>query len=103
VLTIEIHEAQQQKRDGRRQKAIEIHGVDHRKLWYLRGHEAVGYIDDVAILAVGPSTQHNCKTLKRSHRKAERWALQHGSQFAQAKYELVHFTREPQANKYQCT
>jgi ribonuclease HI len=57
--------------------------------------EGVGYIDDVGILAVGPTTQRNCKTLKLVHREAEKWARQHGSQFAPAKYELVHFTRTP--------
>ncbi len=57
--------------------------------------EGVGYIDDVGILAVGPTTQRNCKTLKIVHRKAEKWARQHGSRFAPAKYELVHFTRNP--------
>ena len=61
--------------------------------------EAVGYIDDVSILAVGPTAQGNCKALKTIHRKTEKWALQHGSQFAPAKYELVHFTRDPKANR----
>lgn len=37
--------------------------------------EAVGYIDEASILAVGPTAQHNCKTLKFIHRRAERWAL----------------------------
>jgi len=60
--------------------------------------EAVGYIDDVSILAVGRNAQSNCKTLKNIHRKAEVWAAKHGSQFAPAKYELVHFTRDPNAN-----
>ena len=60
--------------------------------------EAVGYIDDASILAVGPNAQSNCKTLKNIHRKAEDWARKHGSQFAPAKYELVHFTRDPKAN-----
>ncbi|KJK85029.1 hypothetical protein H633G_11139 [Metarhizium anisopliae BRIP 53284] len=60
--------------------------------------EAVGYIDDVSILAVGPSAPRNCKTLKTIHRKAQDWAKKHGSQFAPAKYELVHFTRDPKAN-----
>ena len=60
--------------------------------------EAVGYIDDVSILAIGPTTQSNCKTLKGIHRKAEEWARKHGSQFAPAKYELAHFTRDPKAN-----
>ncbi len=60
--------------------------------------EAVGYIDDVSTLTVGPSAARNCKTLKAIHRKAEEWAAKHGSQFAPAKYELVHFTRDPKAN-----
>ena len=60
--------------------------------------EAVGYIDDVSILAVGPNAQSNCKILKSIHRRAEEWATKHGSQFAPAKYELVHFTRDPKAN-----
>ena len=60
--------------------------------------EAVGYIDDVSILAIGPTAPRNCKTLKVIHRKAEDWAAKHGSQFAPAKYELVHFTRDPKAN-----
>jgi uncharacterized membrane protein YkvA (DUF1232 family) len=33
--------------------------------------EAVGYIDDASILAVGPTAQRNCKTLKGIHKKAE--------------------------------
>jgi Reverse transcriptase (RNA-dependent DNA polymerase) len=60
--------------------------------------ESIGYIDDVSILAVGPTPQHNCKILKTTHRRAENWARQHGSQFAPTKYELVHFTRNPKVN-----
>lgn len=60
--------------------------------------EAIGYIDDVSILAIGPTTPRNCKTLKTIHRKAEEWAQKHGSQFAPAKYELIHFTRKPGCN-----
>ena len=60
--------------------------------------EAVGYIDDVSVLAVGPNSYRNCKTLKTIHRKAENWARQHGSQFAHAKYEMVHFSRKLTAN-----
>jgi hypothetical protein len=33
--------------------------------------EAVGYIDDVSILAIGDTAQRNYKTLKIVHRKAE--------------------------------
>ena len=47
---------------------------------------------------MGPTAQRNCKTLKAIHQKAEKWALQHGSQFDPDKYELVHFTRDPKQN-----
>ncbi|KFA45923.1 hypothetical protein S40293_10177 [Stachybotrys chartarum IBT 40293] len=60
--------------------------------------QAVGYIDDVSILAIGPTAPRNCKTLKVIHRKAEDWALKHGSQFAPAKYGLVHFARDRRCN-----
>ena len=55
----------------------------------------MGYIDDASTLAIGSSAAKNCKTLKAIHRKAEKWATTHGSRFAPAKYELVHFTRDP--------
>lgn len=60
--------------------------------------EGVGYIDDASILAVGPTAQRNCKTLKIIHRRAEQWARRHGSRFAPTKYQLVHFSRAPTAN-----
>ncbi|QKX63195.1 uncharacterized protein TRUGW13939_10364 [Talaromyces rugulosus] len=49
-----------------------------------------------AVTARNSDTAEPC--LKVIHRKAEKWALQHGSQFAPAKYELVHFSRDPKAN-----
>lgn len=49
----------------------------------------------VSLLAVGSTAPRNCKTLKAVHRKAAAWATKHGSHFAPAKYELIHFTREP--------
>jgi hypothetical protein len=36
--------------------------------------EAVGYIDDVSTLAVGPTAQRNSKTLKKLYQKAKQWA-----------------------------
>lgn len=60
--------------------------------------ESIGYIDDVAILAVGYTSYCTCKTLKVVHRKAEDWARQHGSKFAPTKYELVHFRRKRTGN-----
>lgn len=60
--------------------------------------EAVGYIDDVSILAIGPSAPSNCRTLKVAYIKAQDWAKKHGSQFAPTKYELVHLNRDPTKN-----
>jgi hypothetical protein len=36
--------------------------------------EAVGYVDDASILAIGSSAAKNCKTLKTIHRSTEHWA-----------------------------
>ena len=61
--------------------------------------EAVGYIDDVSILAVGPTSSRNCKTLKGIHRKAEEWAAKHGSKFAPALFVFVFFFCVFKANR----
>lgn len=75
-----------------------FYNADLIKAYITPETEAVGYIDDVSILAVGLSAPRNCKTLKAIHRKAQDWATKHGSQFSPAKYELIHFTRDPKAN-----
>ncbi|KAK1451024.1 zinc knuckle [Colletotrichum cuscutae] len=54
---------------------------------------ATGFIDDVAILAVGDSTEETCQKLQEALRKAETWALTHASVFAPEKFQLTHFTR----------
>lgn len=58
----------------------------------------LGYIDDVSLLATGPTVQHNTQALKVAHKKAEDWARKHGLVFATAKYTLVHFTRNTKVN-----
>ena len=58
----------------------------------------LGYIDDVSLLAVGATPQHNTQALKVAHRKAQSWAKKHGSVFGVSKYTLVHFARSPWAN-----
>ena len=55
----------------------------------------VGFVDDVNILTYGATTEGNCKNLERTHLACETWARSHGSKFATAKYELIHFTRKP--------
>ncbi|KDN71119.1 putative zinc knuckle, partial [Colletotrichum sublineola] len=57
------------------------------------GTTATGFIDDVAILAVGDSTEDTCQKLQEALRKAEAWALTHASVFAPEKFQLTHFTR----------
>ena len=56
---------------------------------------ALGFVDDVNVLAYGKSTEENCRTLERIHRKCELWATRHGSVFAPDKYELIHLSRNP--------
>jgi hypothetical protein len=75
-----------------------FYNADLIEAYKTKSTEAVGYVNDVSILAISPTTQKNCKTLRAIHRIAKKWALQHESQFAPAKYKLVHFTRDPKAN-----
>lgn len=56
---------------------------------------STGYVDDQCLLAVGSSTEENCVRLAIAHRKCNEWSRKHASQFAPAKYELVHLTRQP--------
>ena len=56
---------------------------------------STGFVDDVNILTYGLSTEANCKTLERIHHSCETWAKRHGSEFAPAKYELIHLVRNP--------
>jgi exonuclease III len=56
---------------------------------------AIGFVDDVNILTYGASTEGNCRNLEHIHNACETWARRHGSKFAPAKYELIHFTRKP--------
>ena len=56
---------------------------------------ALGFVDDINVLAYGKSTEENCKTLEEIHKKCEKWATRHGSVFAPKKYELIHLSRNP--------
>ena len=56
---------------------------------------ALGFVDDINMLAYGKSTEENCKTLEVIHKKCEKWASRHGSVFAPKKYELIHLSRNP--------
>lgn len=54
---------------------------------------STGYIDDVAILTWGNTTEETCSTLSRVLEKAQRWATTHALVFAPDKFQLTHFTR----------
>jgi hypothetical protein len=55
---------------------------------------ALGFADDVNILAYGRSTEQNCTLLEILHERCLDWARRHGAVFAPDKYELMHLTRK---------
>jgi hypothetical protein len=57
------------------------------------GLTAVGFADDVNMLAFSRSTETNCRILETGHSRCLDWAKRHGMKFAPTKYELIHFTR----------
>ena len=56
---------------------------------------AIGFVDDVNILAYGTNTESNCRTLSKLHNRCQEWARTHGVSFAPQKYELLHLTKRP--------
>ena len=54
---------------------------------------STGYINDVAILAWGKTTEQTCEILGAALKKAQRWATTHASVFALDKFQLTNFTR----------
>ena len=57
-----------------------------------RGVHAIGFVDDLNLLAYSKSTKQNCATLSQVHERCLDWATRHGMKFAPHKYELIHFT-----------
>ncbi len=54
---------------------------------------SVGYIDDIAIVAVGDTTEETRDLLRTALEKAQDWTTKHASVFAPDKFQLTHFTR----------
>jgi len=54
---------------------------------------AIGFIDDVNILAIESSISANCERLSAAHGVYNDWASRHGAEFALNKYELIHFSK----------
>ena len=60
---------------------------------------ALGWIDDVNIMVTGKNAEDNVQALLKVHEGADRWAKKHASVFAPDKYELIHFTNDPNKHK----
>jgi Reverse transcriptase (RNA-dependent DNA polymerase) len=56
--------------------------------------QAIGFVDDVNILASSHSTKENCRILKEMHEKCIGWARGHGARFVPDKYKLLHLSRK---------
>src|SRR2546421_2866220 len=56
---------------------------------------AIRFVADVSALTYGSTMEGNCQNLERIHEACEKWAKNHGSKFAAAKYKLIHFARKP--------
>lgn len=56
---------------------------------------AAGFIDNIAILALGSSTHKPLRTLYKIHCQTNTWAATHAPVFDVAKYPLIHFRRSP--------
>ena len=60
-----------------------------------QGVDSTGFVDDVGLLAVSHSTEENCRKLATIHEEVcSPWAKKHGSEFAPAKYQLIHLTNK---------
>lgn len=60
---------------------------------------AIGYIDNIAILTTGKTTEETCKILAEVHTNIwEPWSQSHASKFGLSKYQLVHLTRQTSAH-----
>jgi hypothetical protein len=53
-----------------------------------------GYADDIAILAISSSLDHNCKKLQANLKEALEWGLAEGITFDPSKSKLLHFTQK---------
>lgn len=53
-----------------------------------------GYIDDICILVWSRAAAANCRRLEQIHKIVEQCETQHASEFAPAKYGLIHLWRK---------
>src|SRR5699024_8484126 len=54
--------------------------------------DRIGFVDDMNMIALGQSTEDNCRRLERAHGRCMDWARRYGAKFAPEKYELMHFS-----------
>lgn len=63
---------------------------------------AIGYIDDISIIATSKSTEINCQNLARIHSRCQEWEHRHASKFNPAKYSLIHIPKRGTRQNIQC-
>jgi ribonuclease HI/endonuclease/exonuclease/phosphatase family metal-dependent hydrolase len=66
-----------------------------------QNEHAIGYVDDIALLAVGADFQESTHRLKQMMTNEEgglQWSKEHNSRFEVSKSAIVHFTRKTAAN-----
>jgi hypothetical protein len=54
---------------------------------------AIGYIDNVAIMATGNTTKESCDKLATAFTIADQWAQKHAFIFAPEKFQFIYFIR----------
>ena len=60
---------------------------------------AMGYINNIGILAVGKDTEKILELLAKAHTNlCKSWSRSHGSKFGLDKYQLVHLMRQTSIN-----
>jgi hypothetical protein len=62
----------------------------------------ISFVDDVKALALGKSTEENCRTLQTVHERCLEWARRNGASFAPEKYIPVHFNKARSKHNSDC-
>ncbi len=52
-------------------------------------------MNNTSLLAYGPSTESNCRTLTQAHDHCLDWVRRYKASFAPEKYELIHLAHRP--------
>jgi hypothetical protein len=55
---------------------------------------AIGYIDDVNIMATSETAEENCRKLETVYTRCQSWERKHASKFNPTKYNLIHIPKK---------